>query len=190
METLKKLRIYAKDNFIPILQEQTEDVLIKTLKVVNPKNVLEIGTAIGYSGSIIVQNSNAHLTTIELDKNRYEFAKTTFKNFNISSNVTQILGDANEIIVNLQEKFDFIFLDGPKGQYLKQLPILYNLLNENGVLFADNIYYHGWVNNNEYPKHKHRTAILRLRKFIEESKNIFKDCQFLNDGDGIMIAKK
>ena len=190
MNKLEELRIYAKNNFIPILQEQTEQILIKTLIDVNPKNILEIGTAIGYSGTIIIQNSNAHLTTIELDEDRFNFAKNTFKTFNVSSNITQILGDANEIIVKLQEKFDFIFLDGPKGQYLKQLPILYNLLTDNGVLFADNIYYHGWVNNNEYPKHKHRTAILRLRKFIEESKKLFKQCNFLDDGDGIMIAKK
>lgn len=187
---LKTLRIEAEKNYIPILREDTEKILIKTLEKEQPKNILEIGTAIGYSGTIILQNSNSKLTTIELNKDRYEFAKNVFKNFNLENRVNQILGDANEILPTIKEKYDFIFLDGPKGQYLKELPYLFDILSENGTLFADNIYYHGWVKGNEYPKHKHRTAILRLRKFIEECKLKFPTINLYDDGDGILIAKK
>ena len=187
---LKDLRTFAEKNFIPILREDTEKVLIDILKKENPKTVLEIGTAVGYSGSIILKNSQCYLTTIEIDENRFAFAKNLFKKNNFTDRVNQILGDANEILKNLNKKFDLIFLDGPKGQYLKQLPYLYNLLSDNGTLFADNIYYHGWVKGNDYPTHKHRTAILRLRAFIEECKNKFPNIQLLDDGDGILIAKK
>lgn len=187
---LEELRAYAEERFIPILRPPTEKVLISLLKSEEPKTVLEIGTAIGYSGSVILKNSNAHLTTIELNEERFTFAKNTFKNFNLTDRVTQILGDANIVIKTLDQEFDFIFLDGPKGQYLNELPDLYKLLSSTGTLFVDDIYYHGWVKGDAYPAHKHRTAILRLRKFIAECKELFPSLTLLDDGDGIMIAKK
>lgn len=187
---LSVLRQYAEENYIPILQKPTEKILIDVLKKEQPKSVLEIGTALGYSGSIILNNSSAHLTTIEINKERFDFAKNTFYEQNLNKRVTQILGDANEVLTALSGPFDFIFLDGPKGQYLKELPYIYNLLPPNGTLFADNIYYHGWVKGDAYPTHKHRTAILRLREFIAKCKELFPNATFLDDGDGIMIAKK
>ena len=187
MTDLKLLRAYAEERHIPILQAPTEELLIKLIADLKPERILEIGTAIGYSGLVMLQNSSAHLTTIELDEERFDMAKQNFEPY--KERVTQILGDATEILKTLDGNFDLVFLDGPKGQYLRQLPDIVRLLAPNGHLLADNILYHGWVKGDAYPAHKHRTAILRLREFIKICEATFEDFQLLEIGDGIIIGK-
>ena len=187
MTDLKQLRTYAEERHIPILQAPTEELLIKLIADLKPERILEIGTAIGYSGLVMLQNSSAHLTTIELDEERFDMAKQNFEPY--KERVTQIFGDATEILKTLDGSFDLVFLDGPKGQYLRQLPDIVRLLAPNGYLLADNILYHGWVKGDAYPAHKHRTAILRLREFIKTCEATFEDFQLLEIGDGIIIGK-
>ena len=187
MADLKLLRAYAEERHIPILQTPTEKLLINMLADLKPESILEIGTAIGYSGLVMLENSSAHLTTIELDEERFEMAKQNFEPY--KTRVTQILGDATQTLKTLTGSFDLVFLDGPKGQYLRQLPDILRLLSPNGHLLADNILYHGWVKGDDYPAHKHRTAILRLREFKKTCEATFEDFQLLEIGDGIIIGK-
>ena len=166
----EKLKAYAAANYVPIIRDETAGFLREFCKQHQPKTILEIGTAIGYSGLIMLEVCEALLTTIEVDEARMEIAKKTLQN----KKVTFILKDALVAIKELEEKcelFDLIFLDGPKGQYVKYLPHLLKLMKKDGAMLCDNISFGGQVFNEEYPKHKHRSHILNMRKFVEEIQN-------------------
>ena len=157
---LKKIEKFARDNYIPVLLKDTAKLLGKVVKLYEPKNILEIGTAIGYSGTIMLKSSKeSQLTTIELDEKNFKMAEENFKSFKLSNRVTQLSGDAYVVLEELAttfHKYDFIFLDGPKGQYIKYLPIIKRLLNDGGILFADNVLYKGMVKSKEFIPHKKR----------------------------------
>lgn len=195
MDKFIEMEMYAKILNIPILREQSRNILLDTLKKINPKTILEIGTAIGYSGGLMLKTlPNAKLTTIEILPTAIEVAKQNFADLRVLDRVEIINGDATEIIKNMAEtgqKFDFIFLDGPKAQYIKQLPYLLTILNKNGSVLADNVLFMGQVLSNEYPKHKHRTMVLNLRKFIEtvqNDKNL--ESKLYQIEDGMLYFKK
>ena len=172
MEELKILEKFARENHIPVLLDDSAKFLAEFLKQKQYVNILEIGTAVGYSGSIMLSVSkNAKLTTIELNEESFKKATQTFATLNLTQRVTQLLGDAYEHICILHEQkkqYDLIFLDGPKGQYLKYYPLLLDMLETNGCLLADNVLFKGMVRSNEYPKHKKRAMILKLRQFVNE----------------------
>lgn len=167
---LRGLHDFARKNWVPILRDKSADFLCKIISDEKPKQILEIGTCIGYSGILMLENSpESFLTTIEKEEERAKQARINFEEAGYADRVKVINEDA-EITINRlnleRKKFDFIFLDGPKGQYVKYLPVLKSLLTEKGILFADDIFYHGLVKEG-YPKHKHRTIVFRLREFIE-----------------------
>ena len=140
--TLEEIANRARKGYIPIIRDNTAQALIKVCKEKNPKRILEIGTAIGYSGLLMLQNCQAFLYTIEKDEQRLAEAEKNFKLFGQEARVKLILDDALialEKLCNDNEKFDLIFLDGAKGQYIKYYPLIKKLLNHDGVLFTDNI---------------------------------------------------
>ncbi len=186
---------YARENHIPVLLEDTAKLLFSVVENFKPKNILEIGTAIGYSGTLMLSaNKTAKLTTLENFERNFNLAKTHFENENILKNVTLVFDDAFNAIQNLvneNKKFDFIFLDGPKGQYIKYLPYLKNLLCDGGILFADNVHFKGMVFLEGVIPHRKRTIVVNLRKFLQEIKNDNDfDSVELKIGDGVVIAKK
>ncbi len=190
---MQNILAYARENHIPVLLDDTAKLLFSKINNQNPKNVLEIGTAIGYSGTLILNASNCKLTTIEKDEASFNLAKHHFEKFGLTNRVNQILGDALEELnnlVKLNKKFDFIFLDGPKGQYIKYLPILKQLLNNGGVLFADNVFFKRMIFIEGTIPHRKRTIVVNLRKFLETVKtdNNFYNVEILDVGDGVLIA--
>lgn len=100
-------------------------------------------------------------------------------------------GDATEIIKTLKSQFDFIFLDGPKSQYLYQLPFLLNLLTKNGIILADNVLFRGMVKGDAPLNRRYKKIVLNLRKFIQEvESNAELNSEILSVGDGLMIITK
>lgn len=191
--TLEEIANRAREGYIPIIRDNTAQALINVCKEKNPKKVLEIGTAIGYSGLLMLQNCQAFLYTIEKDEQRLAEAEKNFKLFGQEARVKLILDDALialEKLCNDNEKFDLIFLDGAKGQYIKYYPLIKKLLNHDGVLFTDNIYMHGMVKSEGKIAHKHRSMVVNLRKYIELLKND-KDftTNFYDIDDGYSISK-
>ena len=171
MDTLQPILSYARQNHIPVLLDDSMNFLKEKVKEQNPKSVLEIGTAIGYSGSVILQNSTAFLYTIEKNEQSYNIAKQNFEKMNLSGRTTQFLGDGLDVCKQLNaqgKKFDFIFLDGPKGQYIFYLPVLLEMLEPNGVLVCDNVLFRGLVRSDIDVGHKKRAMITKLRKFLKE----------------------
>lgn len=193
--SMKSILTYARQNYIPVLLEDTAKLLFNLVYNLKPASILEIGTAIGYSGTLMLSaSSKSKLTTIENLESNYNLALQHFKTENLSDRVELIFNDAYNALVNLEQqnrKFDFIFLDGPKGQYIKYLPIIKNLLTKNGVLIADNVHFKGMVFLEGVIPHKKRTIVVNLRKFIAQIKS---DSDFetyeLKVGDGIILSKK
>lgn len=187
----EKIRQFAKDNFVPIIRPKTLKYLIESVKVKNPKNILEIGTAIGYSGIKMLENSNANLVTIEKDEKMFKLAQENFREENLTERIQLVFDDAKNFLKQNTQKFDFIFLDGPKGQYINYLPFLLNCLEKNGVMFCDNVLFQGLVNSNVEPPKKFRTIVRNLEKFILEIKqNENLSYKLYDIEDGFLIVWK
>lgn len=192
-EYLDNLKKQARKEFIPIIRDKSGLFLQEKIREFNPKRVLEIGSAIGYSGSLILSASDCHLTTIEKNKGLFDRACATFDKLGFKDRTTSICGDAKDVLNDLikgNQKFDFIFLDGPKGQYVNYLPLCKTLLNVGGVLFADNVNHDGLVLSDIRPEHKNRTMIVNLRKFLNKIQTDpdFKT-ELYNIEDGILVAQ-
>ena len=191
---MEEIKNYALINHIPIVRDRTACYLVNECSKLNPKKILEIGTAIGYSGLLMLNSCKGSLLTIEKDEKRVLEANKNFSKYNMSKRVCIKCGDALDelmVLYNDNQKFDFIFLDGPKGQYIKYFPILKKLLNKNGVLFADNVLMNGLVNNIDNVTHKNRAMVRNMKKFNTE---ILNDSEFKSTlydlDDGFIVAVK
>lgn len=191
---MDKLKRFAEENFIPIVRDETAKILMEECKKNSPQNILEIGTAIGYSGILMLKSCNGHLYTIEKDISRYEIAKENFVKYGMSERVTLMLCDAKEqleILKSHNYKFDFVFLDGPKGQYIKYLPTIKSLLNKNAILFSDNVLMHGLINHQEKVTHKNRAMVRNMKVFNDEIMNDKDfDSKFYEIDDGFIVSRK
>ncbi len=190
-ERLKVIEDYARENYIPVMLDQTASLLKTLTAMKKPFRILEIGTAIGYSGSIMLLNSSATLVTYEKLPTSYDIAKVNFEKMGLTSRVTQRLGDASDLLKQETGTFDFIFLDGPKGQYLSYLEDLDRLLACGGVLVSDNVLFKGMVAGEVETPKKHRTIKNNLTQFINklfENKNYTNT--LLNVGDGVLLSIK
>lgn len=189
-ENLSKKRAEALERGVPVCDDETLQFLLLTLKMVKPKKILEIGTAVGLSGVAMLQTlENAKLTTIELEEERYVEAKRNFAFFNVQDRVTAHLGDAGEILSMMDGEFDFVFMDGPKAQYEKYLFDVKRLLNKGGILFADDVLLFGWVSGEEETPQKRRSIVEKIRSYLDV---ITSDKDFhtsvLNVGDGVALS--
>lgn len=190
----EEIEIYAKENFIPIIRPKSRQILMDEVKKASPSKILEIGSAIGYSGLCMLFASSASLVTIEKDEERTAMARQNFERYNVTERVQLINDDALKVLTNLAEEgsqFDFVFLDGPKGQYHKYLPLISKLLVKGGTLVADNVSVMGLVDSTEPIAHKHRTMVVNMRKFLSDvSSSTQFESQILKVEDGILIAKR
>ncbi len=158
---------YAKQNYIPIIRPASANFLRTIVAIKQPKNILEIGTAIGYSGGIMLSAcQEAKLTTIEIDYERYQMAQKNLKKY--KERVDFKLCDAGDYLLNCEEKFDLIFLDGAKAQYLSYYPSLMTVLNDGGVLVADNVLQEGMTTGETLVKHKLVSTIDRMNAFLDK----------------------
>lgn len=180
-DEIKELKKEALENKIPIVTEEVLAYMIYMLRLICAKKGLEIGSAVGYSAYYL--SKYVELTTIEIDEKRYEIAKKVLK----GRNVKIYNADACEILKDLDEKYDFIFIDAAKGKYLDFFKLCYDKLNYGGLIFIDNILFRGYVCENEYPK-RYKTIVKNLREFINYLKKY--DFALLPFGDGIGLVRK
>lgn len=193
IEKIKEIEEYARVNHVPIVREQTLQFLLKQLKVCEPKNILEIGTAIGYSAiQMLLISENSKLTTIEKNETSYNIAKQNFYECDVLSRIEMKLGDAYDVLSELCEdnrKYEFVFLDGPKAQYIKYMPLIEKLCNLNAIIFADDVLFYGMVKSNIYP-HRKKTIVVGLQNFLEYIKNSEKfESQVYDIEDGFAVIK-
>ena len=190
-EELNKIKQKALEEHIPIIMDDTLEVVDKILKEIKPQKILEIGTAIGYSAMCFSEylQENGTIDTIERDAQRVEEAKTNIEKVGVSNKINIYEGDAVEILPTLNEKYDAIFIDAAKGKYPFFLKEALRMLKPNGVILADNILYKGYVMS-DYNKHKQRTAVRNLREYIKEvTEDPNLETEILEVGDGLAISK-
>ena len=190
-EELKKIKEKALEEHIPIIMDDTLEHMSNILKNKRPKRMLEIGTAVGYSAICFSEylDDGGIIETIERDEIRIKEAKENFKSTEVDGKIILHEGDAVEILPTLDKKFDVVFIDAAKGTYPFFLKEALRLLNNGGIIFADNILYKGYVMS-DYNKHKQRTAVRNLRAYIKEiTENEKLETEILEIGDGLAISK-
>ena len=191
-EELKKIKEKSLEEHIPILMDETLEVMDKILKEKKSEKILEIGTAVGYSAICFSEYlcENGRIDTIEREEERVKQALENIKKAEVEEKIHILQGDAVEILPTLKEKYDVVFIDAAKGKYPFFLEQALRLLKEDGIIFADNILYKGYVMG-EYHKHKQRTAVRNLREYIKEvTDNPGLNTQILEVGDGLAISRK
>ncbi len=190
-DKLIKIKEKALEDYIPIIMDDTLIEIEKRMKLVKPIKILEIGTAVGYSAICFSKflDNEGKIDTIERDGERAEEAKKNIKEMNLEEKINIYIGDAVEILPTLNEKYDMIFIDAAKGKYPFFLKQALRLLSQNGIIFADNILYKGYVMS-DYNKHKQRTAVRNLREYIAETtENPDLETEILEVGDGLAVTK-
>lgn len=191
-EALWKISENCRDKGVPTMLLSGLNELCLAVKIKNPMRVLELGTAMGVSGTAILLSCKCFLTTVEKNENSVKTARETFKNFGVLDRVTQLVGDTLETVKKIaNEKFDFIFLDCNKAAYPLVYEYLKNMLNAGGVLFADNVLFRGYVEGVEETPKIYRTLVQKINKFNQIVAN---DADMittvLNVGDGVLISVK
>lgn len=188
---LKEIKQKALKDNIPIIMDDTLEVIGKVLNEKKPSSILEIGTAVGYSAICFSKYlaENGIIDTIERDEERINEAKQNIKDMNLENVIHIFEGDAVEILPTFNKKYDIVFIDAAKGKYPFFLNEALRLLNNKGIIFADNILYKGYVMS-DYNKHKQRTAVRNLREYIKEvTQNPNLETEILEVGDGLAISK-
>lgn len=189
-EKLKVIKEKALEEHIPIIMDDTLEVIDTYLKEMKPKRILEIGTAVGYSAICFSKYlaEDGIIDTIERDEERIAEAKTNIKEMELDSRINIYEGDAVEILPTLNNKYDAVFIDAAKGKYTFFLEQSLRMLNKKGIIFADNILYKGYVLS-DYNKHKQRTAVRNLREYIKQTtENAELETEILEVGDGLAIT--
>ena len=191
MDLIDNIKQKALEEHIPIIMDDTLEVVDKILTEIKPMRILEIGTAVGYSAICFSKylQPNGKIDTIERDTERVVQARENIKSLGIEDKINIYEGDAVEILPTLNEKYDMVFIDAAKGKYPFFLKEALRMIKPEGVILADNILYKGYVMS-DYNKHKQRTAVRNLREYVKEvTENPNIETEILEVGDGLAISK-
>lgn len=188
---MRELEEYAKINNIPIMQKDGILYLINYIKENNIKNILEIGSAIGYSSIMMASiNSDIRITTIERDKDRYDLAVSNIKKYNLDNQINIIYGDA--VDTDITGMYDLIFIDAAKGKNIFFFEKYKNNLVKRGTIITDNLSFHGLVEDNSLIKTKNQKGIVnKIKDFISFLDNNEEFAtEYIPVGDKIAISKR
>lgn len=188
---LEKIKKKALEENIPIIMDETLEVIEKYLSNNKPNRILEIGTAVGYSAICFTEflAENGVIDTIEREADRVKEARINIQLAEVEDKIHIYEGDAVEILPTLNNRYDVVFIDAAKGKYPFFLKEALRMINKDGIIFADNILYKGYVMS-DYNKHKQRTAVRNLREYIKEvSENPNLETEILEVGDGLAVSK-
>lgn len=188
---MKELEEYAKINNIPIMQKDGILYLINYIKENNIKNILEIGSAIGYSSIMMASiNSDIRITTIERDKDRYDLAVFNIKKYNLDKQINIIYGDA--VDTDITGMYDLKFIDAAKGKNVFFFEKYKNNLVKRGTIITDNLSFHGLVEDSDLVKTKNQRGIVnKIKDFISFLDNNEEFAtEYIPVGDKIAISKR
>lgn len=184
----------ARDNHVPILLPETASFLKTMVAAVCPRRILEVGTAVGYSALLMAQAmpEKAVITTIERDRLRAELAREHFEQAGLKERIVLMEGDAGEILRDLTDSYDFIFMDAAKGQYLHWLPRILELMEPGAVLFSDNVFQEGDIFESRFAVvRRDRTIHSRMREYLYELKHRAElETSIVPMGDGVALSVK
>lgn len=179
---------------VPIIRKEMGNLLKVLLELKQPQNILEVGTAVGYSSILMSENmpENCHITTIENYDKRIPIAKENFERAGKEDVITLIEGDATQVLTELDGPYDFIFMDAAKGQYINFLPDILRLMPAGGLLISDNILQEGELVESRYAvTRRNRTIHTRMREYVymlTHSEELVTS--IVPIGDGITLSVK
>lgn len=190
---LKELEVYAMENTVPIIQKEVRAFLGMLLKYKAPKNILELGTAIGYSSIFFSDHilPGGKIITLEREDDYYNLAISNIKKAGKENVITVIKGDAFETVKKIDGTFDMIFMDANKSMYRYYLDTLLPRLSPGGIVICDNILYKGMVSCDDLAPRKQNTIIQNLREFLSYiSHHPQLETSIVPIGDGVSLSVK
>ena len=187
-DAIAELEQEAKEEGVPILRETERAILVSAAQKTQPRRILEIGTGNGFSTLLLAETcGSAAIDTIEIDPVRHLRAQKAAQDAGCADRIRYLLGDATDIIPTLSATYDFLYLDGPKGQYLRHLRLAEPLLSPHATICADNVLFRGLVRESAAIPHRYRTIVMRLREYLAyvEAKYSTK---IYEEGDGMAVS--
>lgn len=192
-EYLDRLEEEAIADFVPIVRKDMQAFLKFMMRLCKPRNILEVGTAVGFSSLLMSEYApEAHITTIENYEKRIPIARDNIAKAGKSASIDLIPGDATEILPTLTDTYDFIFMDAAKGQYINFLPEIMRLLSKGGILVSDNVLQDGDIIESRFAVvRRDRTIHTRMREYLYTLKHMEGvSTVILPVGDGITVTVK
>lgn len=188
---IKEMELYAEENDIPIMQSGGLEYIKRKIQILNAKNILELGTAIGYSAIQFASVSDdIKITTIERNEERYNEAVRNVKDINYEDRINIVFGDALDI--SLTDKYDLIIIDAAKGKNIDFFNKYKSNLNDNGIIIFDNMNFHGLVGKSSEIKYKNLRSLVRkieeFREFIMVQEDYYTE--FIEVGDGLAVCER
>ncbi|MBQ1193035.1 MAG: O-methyltransferase [Lachnospiraceae bacterium] len=191
---LEEMEKYAKETNVPIIRKEMESYLRTMVALKQPKRILELGCAIGYSAILMSEYmpKDCTITTIENYDKRIPIATGYIERAERGKDIKLIFGDALEVLGELTENYDFVFMDAAKAQYINFLPPVLRLMNKGGILIADNVLQEGELVESKFTvTRRNRTIHKRIREFLYEVKNSTElITSIIPIGDGITLSVK
>ena len=191
---LNEIEKYAIETQVPIIRKSMQSLLKFLLSYAKPKNILEVGTAIGFSALLMSEYApvDCHITTIEKYEKRIPIARENFKKAGKEASITLLEGDATELLKELTGSYDMIFMDAAKGQYIHFLPDILRLLSPGGLLISDNVLQDGDIIESRFAvTRRNRTIHARMREYLYELKHHPQlETVILPVGDGVTLSTK
>ena len=191
-EIISEMEEYAVNYNVPIIEKDSIAFIMKYIKANGIKNILEIGTAIGYSAILMASVADdIQVTTIERDETRYMEALKNVKKCDLEKRINVVCQDALEM--NLSGvSYDMIFIDAAKGQYTNFFEKYKYFLNPGGVIISDNLKFHGHVGNRDNIASRNLKQLVgKLENYIDFLKNNEEfETNFYDVGDGLSVSKK
>ena len=191
----EELLMFAKECrevHIPVVREKTANLLCEYIEKQKPQKILEIGTAVGYSGTLMLLSSeSSKLVTVDTNADMSKRACETFLKYGVADRVEVVTQDALEYLQNCTDIFDFVFLDGPKGQYVKYFPYLEKVTQSGSVIFCDDVLYYGMILDETKVIHKKITIVRNLKEFLNLAQNspLYNSNLFEID-DGVLVLER
>ncbi len=191
-QDLEALRQDGEANNIPIIHREVGEFIKTILRMQKPKKILEIGSAIGFSSIFFAScTEDSQITTIEIDDDMAKIARSNIKKYGFEDRIDLIEGNALEVIPKLEEKYDFVFIDAAKGQYINFFSLVEGKLQPGAVIISDNILFRGMVGDDDLVKRRKITIVKRLREYLDDLlKNDSYTSSILQIGDGIALTYK
>ncbi|SEA11285.1 O-methyltransferase [Selenomonas ruminantium] len=194
-ELLREMEGYAALHHVPIINERGRQAFLQVVQEAKPHRVLEIGTAIGYSSLLMAQHGAADIdiTTLELSDERIKTAQGYIDRSAYADRIHIMGGDAAENLLKLQmtgQKFDFVFIDAAKGQYVDYFHKIQPMLAAKAVILADNVLFRGYVKGDVPTPRRFKTIVKRLREYIELVSQPPYVTEILENGDGLAVTRR
>ena len=191
MSYLDDLRHHYKQQGVPTILDEGFNLLLEEVKKKKPINILEVGTATGMSATaMLLTCPNSKLTTIEIRENSFTEAGKNFEKFGVADRVNQLLGDSLEVLKTVNQKYDFVFLDGSKSKYKKCLDLIEPHLTDGAVIVADNVLFRGYIENLVPVPRRQKTIVKYMREYLNY---VFTDGKYTSKlyriGDGVAVSQ-